>query len=128
MPGTGCRPWACCRPRSRSRRRTLLDGGVSYWVHALGVPQDVAAAGEVYSLTGLCHVYRDPTLGILSRYTTTGRAPSGVTSTEVRTAVSGSPPNQSAALLLVGVAGQTIDVGGGGVPVGDGVVRQTDST
>lgn len=87
----------------------LPDRGASYWVHALGVPEDVAAVGEVYSLVGLCHFCRDATLGVLTRYETIGRAPSSVGSTEVRTAVSGSPPDEFPVILLVGVSGQTID-------------------
>lgn len=87
----------------------LLARGYSLWVQALGVPTDVTTGGEVYSLVGLGHFYRDDTLGVLSRYATVGRLPTSATSLEVRTAVSGSPPNEVAAVALVGVAGQTID-------------------
>ncbi|MEZ4519931.1 MAG: hypothetical protein R3C44_24915, partial [Chloroflexota bacterium] len=87
----------------------LPERGASYWIQALGVPEQTAVVGEVYSLVGLCHFYRDPTLGVLTRYTTIGRAPSWATSLEVRTAVSGSPPDGVPVLLLVGVAGQTVD-------------------
>lgn len=87
--------------------KPLLAGrGASYWVQALGIP---TGGGEAYSLTGLCHFYRDPDDGILSRYTTVGRAPFWVNTTEVRTAVSGTVPDQVPAILLVGVAGETID-------------------
>jgi hypothetical protein len=46
---------------------------------------------------------------MLSRHETVGRAPFWITTTEVRTAVSGTIPNQVPAIQLVGAAGETID-------------------
>lgn len=79
--------------------------GRSYFVQALGIP-DPDSAGEVYSLTGLCHFYYDGS-SWLTRYTTTGRAPAATTDTELRTALelgTGTPQ-----ILIVGVTGLTID-------------------
>lgn len=91
-----------------SPKPVVIDNGASFLVQALGVPQDVAAAGEVYSLLGLCHFYNNvESGGYYSRYATIGRAPAGTTSTEIRTAVQGSPG--VAVLVVVGVAGLTID-------------------
>jgi hypothetical protein len=87
----------------------LVGRGAGYLIHALGLPGDAAVGGEVYSLVGLGHFYRDPLAGVLSRHETVGRAPFWITTTEVRTAVSGSPPNQVPAIQLVGAAGETID-------------------
>ncbi len=80
--------------------------GAALFVLALGVP-DPPVVGEVYSLAGLCHFYDAAASGWLSRYTTIGRAPTGTTSTEIRSAVdlgTGLP-----AIQIVGVSGLTID-------------------
>jgi hypothetical protein len=87
----------------------VIDAGASCLVHALGIPTNAAAVGEVYSLVGLCHFYRDATAGYLSRYATLGRAPAATTSTEVRSAVTGTPPGATAVIQIVGISGLVID-------------------
>jgi hypothetical protein len=101
---TGLTPAAVFFPKP-----LVIDAGASCLVQALGIPTDAATAGEVYSLLGLCHFYRDATAGYLSRYTTVARAPADTTSTEVRSAVSGAPPGATAVIQIVGVSGLTID-------------------
>jgi len=101
---TGLTPAAVFFPKP-----LVIDAGASCLVHALGIPTNAAAVGEVYSLVGLCHFYKDATAGYLSRYATIGRAPAATTSTEVRSAVSGTPPGATAVIQIVGVAGLTID-------------------
>jgi hypothetical protein len=91
------------------RPPAVPPGGLSVWVHALGVPDDPAVAGEVYSLVGLGHFYHDAAAGWLSRYATIGRAPAGAASLELRAALTGPPPGDTPVLQIVGVAGQTID-------------------
>lgn len=79
--------------------------GRSYIVQAYGIP-DPATVSEVYSLFGIAHAFYTTAGGWLSRYTTLGRAPSGTTSTEVRTAIdagTGLP-----VLLIIGVSALTI--------------------
>lgn len=76
--------------------------GRSFFVQAFGIP-DPDTVGEVYSIVAICHFYYDGS-SWLSRYNTIGRAPSGTTSTEIRTAVSGLPE-----MLVIGVTGITID-------------------
>lgn len=86
-------------------RPLLPSRGASLLVTAFGVP-DPPGAGEVYSVVGLCHFY-DTGSGWLSRYSVLGRAPAGVTDTDVRAAFGlddGKP-----CLLIVGVDGLTID-------------------
>lgn len=87
---------------------TLAVGrGVALWLHALGVPDDPAAAGEVYSVVGLGHVYRDAAAGWRTRYATLGRAPANATTLELRIVVdlgTGLP-----AVQVVGVAGVGIN-------------------
>lgn len=87
----------------------VIDTGASCLVHALGIPTNAASVGEVYSLVGLCHFYKDATAGYLSRYATIGRAPATTTSTEVRSAVTGTPPGATAVIQIVGVSGLVID-------------------
>lgn len=79
--------------------------GASFLVQALGVPENAAALGEVVSLVGLCHFYRDPAAGWLCRYATLGRAPAGFAAAEVRALVAGDSP----AILIVGVEGVVIE-------------------
>lgn len=89
--------------------RALLPagaGGAALLVVALGVP-DPPVVGEVYSLVGLCHVYDSAASGLLSRYSTIGRAPAGTTSTEIRTALDGA--TGLPVVQIVGVSGLTID-------------------
>jgi hypothetical protein len=98
-------------PTTAAFGRPLLPAGgatagAALLVLALGVP-DPPAAGEVYSLAGLCHFHYTAAAGWLSRHTTLGRAPAGATSTEVRAAID-LGTNQPI-LQLVGVGGLTID-------------------
>lgn len=86
----------------------LIAAGASFLVHALGVPANAAAAGDVYSIFGLCHFYRDPAAGVMARATTIGRAPASATSLEVIAALT-DPPDGAPAILVAGVAGLTID-------------------
>lgn len=81
----------------------------SYIIHAMGIPINPADVGEIYTLTGICHFYHDPTLGWMTRYTTTGRAPDNITDTEIRTGIGGTPPNEQANILIIGVPDQTIN-------------------
>jgi hypothetical protein len=83
-----------------------VGGGAGFVVQALGVPENAAALGEVASLVGLCHFYRDATAGWLCRYATLGRAPADFAAAEVRALVdAGGTP----AILIVGVADVVID-------------------
>jgi hypothetical protein len=85
----------------------VIEHGASFLVHAFGVPEDPAAAGEVYSVFGLCHFYRDETAGWFSRTTTLGRAPAAAATVEARAVIAGSPGTP--VIQVTGVAGLTID-------------------
>lgn len=89
-------------------RPLLIRDGAGFLVHALGVPVDPAAAGEVFSLFGLCHFFRPAAASLMARATTIARAPATTTSTQIY-AVLTDPPEGAPALLVVGVAGLTID-------------------
>ena len=82
-------------------------GGVTLWVVALGVPEQPAVVGEVYSLVGLCHFYHDPA-GWLSRYATVARLPA-TAEAEIRAALTGPPPGDTPVIQIAGVDGQTIE-------------------
>ena len=88
------------------RPLVVPPGGVGLWVVALGVPQP-ATLGVVYSLAGLCHIFREPASSWLIGYTTVARVPAAPL-TEVRAVLLG-PPANAPALQLVGAPGVTID-------------------
>ena len=78
--------------------------GLALLLHARGTPTDPAAAGTVYSLLALAHFHNDPA-GLLADAVTVARLPAGATTAELRAAAH---PDQTPALSIVGVAGQTI--------------------
>ena len=88
------------------RPLVVPPGGVGLWVVALGVPRP-ATLGVVYSLAGLCHIFREPAGSWLIGYTTVARVPAAPL-TEVRAVLLG-PPANAPALQLVGAPGVTID-------------------
>ena len=81
-------------------------GGVGLWVVALGVPNP-PTAGQVYSLAGLCHFYRDAGGGWLIDGATVACVPADA-GAEIRAVLIG-PPTNTPALQVAGVAGITID-------------------
>jgi hypothetical protein len=87
----------------------VVENGASLLVHAFGVPEDPPAAAEVYSIFGLCHLYRDGTMGWLGRSTTIARAPATATTLEVRVVVTGPPPGTTPVIQITGIHGLTID-------------------
>jgi hypothetical protein len=87
----------------------VIQNGASYFCHAMGIPADPEAAGEVYSIVSLLHFYVSDSLGFFARSTQIARAPAGTTSTEIRAVVSGSPPGSIPIIQVTGVTGLTIN-------------------
>lgn len=86
----------------------VLERGASYLVHALGVPTNPVAAGDIYSLFGICHFLQPAGSSLMARATTIARAPSSATSVQLF-AVQVGAPNGEPAILISGVDGLTID-------------------